>query len=336
MIKRRLGANGPEITAVGYGSMSFGAAYGPTTRENSVAILDAMQDLGLDHFDTAYIYAGGEAETIFGDYCRQSPAARDFFTVATKGGIFTGPAADNDGFANNNSRAFLTEQLDTSLRRLGTDCVDLYYLHRWDRERTPIEEAMDTMAGFVKAGKIRSIGLSEVAPSTLRRAAAVHPVAAVQSEYSLWTRQPELGMLQTCAALGTAFVAFSPVGRGMLTDRPVQVGQDLGGQFLDGNPRFMEPNLTANLGWIEGFRALAADMGVPTATLAQAWVLAKGEHCIAIPGTRSVAHLHEAAQAAGLVLTPAQVEEIEAVLPLGFAHGDRYSEAQWKGQERYC
>ena len=176
MIKRRLGADGPEITAVGYGSMSFGAAYGPTTRENSVAILDAMQDLGLDHFDTAYIYAGGEAETIFGDYCRQSPAARDFFTVATKGGIFTGPAAANDGFANNNSRAFLTEQLDTSLQRLGTDCVDLYYLHRWDRERTPIEEAMDTLAGFVKAGKIRSIGLSEVAPSTLRRAAAVHHV----------------------------------------------------------------------------------------------------------------------------------------------------------------
>ena len=111
MIKRRLGADGPEITAVGYGSMSFGAAYGPTTHQNSVAILDAMQDLGLDHFDTAYIYAGGEAETIFGDYCRQSPAARDFFSVATKGGIFTGPAADNDGFANNNSRDFLTAQL---------------------------------------------------------------------------------------------------------------------------------------------------------------------------------------------------------------------------------
>ena len=164
MIKRRLGADGPEITAVGYGSMSFGAAYGPTTRENSVAILDAMQDLGLDHFDTAYIYAGGEAETIFGDYCRQSPAARDFFTVATKGGIFTGPAADNDGFANNNSREFLSEQLDTSLGRLGTDYVDLYL--RWDRERTPIEEAMDTLAGFVKAGKIRSIG---------ERSGAQHP-----------------------------------------------------------------------------------------------------------------------------------------------------------------
>ena len=336
MIKRRLGADGPEITAVGYGSMSFGAAYGPTSRANSVAILDAMRDWGLDHFDTAFIYAGGEAETIFGAYCKDNPSARDYFTVATKGGIFSGPSADNDGYANNNSRAFLTEQLDTSLRRLGTDCVDLYYLHRWDRERTPIEEAMETLAGFVKAGKIRAIGLSEVAPSTLRRAAAVHPVAAVPREDRLWTRQPELGMLQACAALGTAFVAFSPVGRGMLTDRPVQVGQDLSGQFLEGNPRFQEPNLSANLLWVDGFRALASDMGVAAATLAQAWVLAKGEHCIVIPGTRSVAHLKEAAQAASLRLTETQLARIEEVLPLGFAQGDRYSDAQWKGQERYC
>ena len=169
MIKRRLGADGPEITAVGYGSMSFGAAYGPTTHQNSVAILDAMQDLGLDHFDTAYIYAGGEAETIFGDYCRQSPAARDFFSVATKGGIFTGPAADNDGFANNNSRDFLTAQLDTSLRRLGTDCVDLYYLHRWDRERTPIEEAMEKANAEARAKTSKTIATAGAAEKVCSR-----------------------------------------------------------------------------------------------------------------------------------------------------------------------
>ena len=335
MILRTLGQGGPQIAGVGYGSMSFGAAYGPTTREQSVAILDAMQDLGLNHFDTAFIYAGGQAEAIFGDYCAASPAARDFFTVATKGGIFRGDPAENDGFPNNNSRAFLTQQLDASLKRLQTDCVDLYYLHRWD-QRVPIEEVMQTLADFKQAGKIRAIGLSEVAPSTLRRAASVHPVAAVQSEYSLWTRQPELGMLQTCAALGTAFVAFSPVGRGILTDRPVAVGDDLSGWFIDGNPRFVEPNLSANLQWTDGFRSYAADMGVAAASLALAWVLAKGENTIAIPGTRSVQHLAEAAQGASLRLSADEVAEIETVLPIGFAHGDRYSDKQWRGQERYC
>lgn len=335
MIKRTLGQDGPEITAVGYGSMSFGAAYGPTTPEQSVAILDAMQDLGLNHFDTAFIYAGGQAETIFGDYCAASQTARDFFTVATKGGIFRGDPADNDGFPNNNSRAFLTEQLDASLSRLQTDCVDLYYLHRWD-PRVPIEEVMQTLVDFKQAGKIRAIGLSEVAPSTLRRAASVHPVAAVQSEYSLWTRQPELGMLQTCGELGAAFVAFSPVGRGILTDRPVAVGDDLSGWFIDGNPRFTQPNLSANLAWTDRFRAYAADSGVPAASLALAWVLAKGEHTLAIPGTRSVQHLAEAAQGASLRLSASQVSEIETILPIGFAHGDRYSDKQWRGQERYC
>ena len=335
MIRRKLGQEGPEVTAVGYGSMSFGAAYGPTTRENSVAILDSMQDLGLDHFDTAYIYAGGEAEAIFGDYSAASPAARDFFTVATKGGIYRGDPAGNDGFPNNNGAAFLTEQLDASLRRLRRECVDLYYLHRWDA-RVPIEAVMETLVGFKKAGKIAAIGLSEVAPSTLRRAASVHPVAAVQSEYSLWTRQPELGMLQACEALGTAFVAFSPVGRGMLTDRPVAVGEDLTGWFIDGNPRFVEPNLSANLTWTDRFRALAADKRVPAAALALAWVLAKGSHTFAVPGTRSIAHLAEAAQGASMVLSAEEVAEIETVLPLGFAHGDRYSASQWRGQERYC
>lgn len=335
MIRRTLGQDGPEIAAIGYGSMSFGAAYGPTTRDQSVAILDSMRDLGLDHFDTAFLYAGGQAETIFGEYCAASASAREFFTVATKGGIFRGDPAANDGFPNNNSRAFLTEQLDASLSRLQTECVDLYYLHRWD-PRLPIEAVMETLVAFKQAGKIRAIGLSEVAPSTLRRAASVHPIAAVQSEYSLWTRQPEMGMLQTCAELGTAFVAFSPVGRGMLTDRPVTADDDLSGWFIDGNPRFTEPNLSANIAWTDRFRALAGDWGVAAATLALAWVLAKGEHTIAIPGTRSVTHLAEAAKAAALPLTAAQMVEIETVLPIGFAHGDRYSDQQWRGQERYC
>ena len=335
MIKRTLGHKGPEITGVGYGSMSFGAAYGATTREKSVAILDRMRDLNLNHFDTAWIYAGGQAEEILGEYCEANPGARDFFVVATKGGIFRGAAEDNDGYPNNNSREFLTEQLETSLRRLKTDCVDLYYLHRWD-QRLEIEEVMETLVDFKKAGKIKAIGLSEVAPSTLRRASAVHPVAAVQSEYSLSTRQVELGMLQACAELGTAFVAFSPVGRSLLTDRPIRPGDDTRGFFVEHNPRFNAPHHAANIQWTDGLRALAAEWGEPTASVALAWVLAKGEHCIAIPGTRSVVHLEEAARGAELVLTAEQVAEIERVLPVGFAHGDRYSDAQWKGQERYC
>jgi len=170
----------------------------------------------------------------------------------------------------------------------------------------------------------------------LRRAAAVHPVAAVQSEYSLWTRQPEMGMIQACEALGTAFVGFSPVGRGMLTDRPTTVGQDLTGMFTDGNPRFVEPNLSANLAWTDAFRGYAADRGQPTAALALAWVLAKSPNTIAIPGTRFVPHLQEAALGASIELSTDEVAEIETILPVGFAHGDRYSDGQWKGQERYC
>lgn len=335
MIKRRLGQDGPEVTGVGYGSMSFGNAYGETSLENSLAILDRMRDLGLNHFDTAWIYAGGQAEEIFGQYCTTNRGARDFFVVATKGGIFRGAPEDNDGFPNNNSAAFLRDQLEASLRRLKTDCVDLYYLHRWD-QRLEIEEVMATLAGFKQAGKIKAIGLSEVAPSTLRRAAAVHPVAAVQSEYSLSTRQVELGMLQTCAELGTALVAFSPLGRSLLTDRPIRPGDDTRGFFIEHNPRFNPPHHSANIRWTDGLRALAADWGEPTAAVALAWVLAQGDHCLAIPGTRSVQHLEEAARGASLRLSTEQIAAIERVLPVGFAHGDRYSDSQWKGQERYC
>ncbi len=218
---------------------------------------------------------------------------------------------------------------------MGVEAVDLYYVHRRD-QNVPIEEVTETLAALVKSGKTRSIGFSEIAPSSLRRAHAVHPVAAVQSEYSLSTRSPELGLVQTCAELGTALVAFSPVGRSLLTDNPLSFEAAQALPFLQNNPRFMQPNYDANIAAVAGLQALAADMGLSTAGLAIAWVLAQGEHVIPIPGTRSVKHFREILEGADRRLSADDLAAVEAVLPVGWAHGDRYSAVQWAGPERYC
>ncbi len=191
------------------------------------------------------------------------------------------------------------------------------------------------LAELVQAGKTRSIGFSEIAPSSLRRAEAVHPVAAVQSEYSLQTRAPELGLVQACADLGAALVAFSPVGRGLLTDAPPSDAAIAASDFLRANPRFMAPNIDANRAAVARFQALAADMGLPAAGLAIAWALAQDPRVITIPGTRSVQHLRELATGSARRLTREDLARVEAVLPVGWAHGDRYSDAQWLGPERY-
>ena len=192
-----------------------------------------------------------------------------------------------------------------------------------------------TLAGLVRAGKTRAIGFSEIAPSSLRRAAAVHPVAAVQSEYSLSTRAPELGLVQACAALGTALVAFSPVGRALLTDAPPTPERIAASDFLRVNPRFVAPNLGANLAATDRFRALAAEMGTSAAALAIAWLLTRGPGVIPIPGTRSPAHLRELAAGTELALSAEDLARIDEILPAGFAHGDRYTPGQWVGPERY-
>lgn len=329
MHHRRLGQSGPTISAIGYGAMSFGDFYGPTTDEASFRILDRCLDLGITHLDTSNVYGNGRSETVIGQWLK-ARGGENPFTIATKGGITRDP---DRRFKNDT--AHLTEMLDASLMRMGIEAVDLYYLHR----REPafeIEEVTETLAGFVKAGKVKAIGFSEIAPSSLRRAHAVHPVAAVQSEYSLSTRAPELGLIQTCKELGTALVAFSPVGRSMLTDRPHDGAKAATMPFLQNNPRFMEPNISANLALTAPFRALSADMGTSAATLAIAWLLHQGGHVIPIPGTRHVAHLDELAAAGDMTLTAEDLTRIEAILPVGWAHGDRYSAAQWEGPERYC
>ena len=330
MKQRRIGA--AEVSCLGVGGMSFSDMYGATTEENSFAVLDLAREVGVTHIDTSNIYGMGRSETTIGAWLRANPDARDGLHIATKAGI-TSDAEGNRCF--DNSPAHMEAELDGSLKRLGVDCVDLFYAHRYQAEIPP-EEVAGTLGRLVEKGKCRAIGLSEIAPATLRRAHAEHPVAAVQSEYSLSTRAPELGLLQACAELGTALVAFSPVGRSLLTDHPLTREAISESVFLRTNPRFTEPNLTANLEMVADFRALAAEMGLSAAALAIAWTLHKGPHVIPIPGTRSVAHFRELVEGAEASLSDAQMARVEQVLPVGWCHGDRYTAAQWVGTERYC
>lgn len=333
MKKRQLGQDGPFVHPIGIGAMSFSNFYGPTGEAESHAILDAAMDAGVTHIDTSNVYGMGMSETAIGTYLNTNPRAKDHFCIATKGAIKRNP--DGPGNIFDNSQAHLQSELEGSLKRLGVEAVDLYYLHRREPS-VSIEEVTETLAGFVKSGKAKAIGFSEIAPTTLRRAHAVHPVAAVQSEYSLSTRAPEMGLVQTCAELGVTLVAFSPLGRSLLTDNPLSLSaaQDL--PFLVNNPRFMEPNYSFNMAAMAKFRTLASDLGLSAAGLAVAWTLAQGEHVIPIPGTRSTSHFAEILQAADRELSAAELREIEKVLPIGWAHGDRYSLAQWNGPERYC
>ncbi|MFT7596293.1 MAG: aryl-alcohol dehydrogenase-like predicted oxidoreductase [Paracoccaceae bacterium] len=332
MLQRRLGQDGPMTSAIGIGAMSFSDFYGATNDAASHAILDAALELGVTHLDTSNVYGMGRSETVIGTYLAAHPTARGQFQIATKAAI----SRDGDGNRLfDNSAAHLEAELDKSLARMGVEQVDLFYIHRRDPD-VSIEEATENLARLVKAGKTRSIGFSEVAPASLRRAAAVHPIAAVQSEYSLSTRAPELGLVQACAELGTALVAFSPVGRSLLTDNPLPKAAIAELGFMVGNPRFMQPNLDANLRITDGYRALAAEMGTSAAALSMAWLLHQGDHVIPIPGTRSVDHFRELMAGADLALTAEDLARIEQVLPIGWAHGDRYSAGQWVGPERFC
>ncbi|SMC99896.1 aldo/keto reductase [Primorskyibacter flagellatus] len=331
MQTRRLGRHGPQVSAIGIGAMSFAGFYGDTTEAEAHALLDTAVELGVTHLDTSNIYGMGKSESIIGSYI--ASRGRNPFLIATKAGITRDPGSGARYF--DNSAEHLEAELDKSLTRLGVDCVDLFYVHRREAAR-PIEEVTDTMAALVRKGKTRAIGLSEVAPATLRRAAAVHPIAAVQSEYSLSTRAPELGLVQECERQGTALVAFSPVGRALLTDRPPTADRVAASAFLAGNPRFTEPHFSANIAASAPLRSLAAESGTSAAALAIAWLIAKSPTVIPIPGTRNPAHLRELAAGACMELSDTELARIEAALPVGWAHGDRYTEAQWIGPERYC
>lgn len=330
---RSMGSSGPEVSALGIGAMSFAEFYGPTTEENSYAILAAALDAGVTHIDTSNVYGMGRSERAIGQFLRDNPGTREHFHIATKASI----TVDDDGNrCFRNTLDHLESELDKSLQKLGVECVDLFYVHRRQAE-LPIEDVAGNLKRLQDKGKTRGVGFSEIAPSSLRRAAVECHIDAVQSEYSLGVRSPELGLVQTCAELGTALVAFSPVGRSLLTDTPMTLStlNDIGG-FIAGNPRFIEPNYSANIAATDRFRAYAAELGVPAAALAIGWVLAQGEHIIAIPGTRSTAHFAELVAGWNLQLSDEQLASIEQILPIGWAHGDRYNAAQWVGPERYC
>ncbi len=329
MQKRRLGAYGPGVSAVGLGAMSFAGFYGPASEGQSHEVLRTALELGIDHLDTSNVYGEGVSERVIGRFLAQRKG-EPAFHIATKAGIKRNPDTGTNSF--DNSRAHLEAELEGSLKRLGVEHIDLFYVHRRD-PRLPIEEVTETLAGFIKAGKIDSFGFSEIAPSSLRRAVAVHPVAAVQSEYSLATRAPELGLVQACAELGTALVAFSPVGRGVLTDSPPTPDSIEASAFLKTNPRFEEPNLSYNLRKAGEFRRIAAELNTSAAALAIAWLLHQAPAVIPIPGTRAVAHLRELVAGAELSLSAEDLRRIAICLPVGWAHGDRYSVKQWVGPE---
>ncbi|MFV0385738.1 aldo/keto reductase [Paracoccus sp. (in: a-proteobacteria)] len=326
MQKRQLGQGGPMVGAVALGTMNFCGTYGPADPEDSLRVMAECLEMGIDHLDTSDIYGAGRAEELVARFLKNHPGR---VTLASKGGI----TRDGDK-PFDNSAAYLRSALEGSLRRLGVDHIDLYYLHRHDIAH-PVEDVMQTLLRLRDEGKIGAIGLSEIAPSTLERALAVGPVAAVQSEYSLWTRQVELGMSQACVRAGAALVAFSPVGRGVFGDIPPDPAAFGKGDFREAMPRFDAVNWPHNLIRLRQFAAFAQDHGHSPASLAIAWLLAQGDHVIALPGSRSAGHWRQNAAGAGIKLSPELVQGINSILPVGWAHGPRYGTAMARGPAVY-
>jgi len=309
-----------QLPSLGLGCMGMSEFYGPTEDAPSIAVIHRALELGANHLDTADVYGvAGANEALVGraiaDRREQAIVATKFGNVRTPDGVFHGL----DG-----RREYVHRACDASLRRLGIDTIDLYIQHRVD-PNTPIEETVGAMAELVAAGKVRWIGLSEAAPATIRRAHAVHPIATLQTEYSLWSREPESELLALCAELGIVFVAYSPLGRGFLCGS-IRAPEDLdASDWRRGNPRFASDNLSANLALADVVRDLAAEKGCTPAQLALAWVLAH-DNVVAIPGTRSLARLEENLAARDLALTPAEIARLETAFPSNAAAGARYPE----------
>ena len=327
MEMRRLGSFGPLVSSVSLGAMGISGTYGPSNEAETKRLMSRAVELGVNHIDTSDIYGMGLSEELIGRFLKETKAR---VVIATKAGIRFIAATGERRI--DNSPTYLRSALECSLRRLGRDHVELFYINRRDAGR-PIEEIMETMLQLKREGKIGAIGLSEVSPETLRAASKVYRVAAVQSEFSLWTREAERRLIETCADLGTAFVAFSPLGRGMLTGTALDPEQFAPGDFRRANPRFQEPAYSKNKAAIEAFKLICTRLGKPAATVALAWVLGAGGHVVAIPGTRKTEHLESNVAAAGFRLSREQREEIAAAFPEGFPWGARFSDSQGVGVE---
>ncbi|MGM9322823.1 aldo/keto reductase [Deinococcus aquaticus] len=307
------------VSALGLGCMGMSAFYGPRDQDENRRTLDRALDLGVTFYDTADMYGPHTNEELLGGWLR---GKRDRVILATKFGIQADPDAPG-GRRINGTPAYVRQAVQGSLKRLNTSHIDLYYLHRVD-PNTPIEDTVGAMAELVQEGLVGAIGLSEVSPDTLRRANAVHPITALQSEYSLWTRDPENGVLAACRELGVGFVPYSPLGRGFLTGQ-IRTPDDFApDDFRRHNPRFQGDAFRQNLDLVTQVQAIAAEKGCTPAQLALAWVLAQGQDLAPIPGTRRVSALEENLGALNVTLTPEDLKRIDAVFPQGAAAGDRY------------
>jgi aryl-alcohol dehydrogenase-like predicted oxidoreductase len=308
------------VSAIGFGCMSLSHAYGtPPDEATGKAVLNRALEVGHTFLDTAAIYGVGHNETLVGETLGHR---RSEFTLASKCGIIRNEAGQREI---NGRPETIRRVCEESLKRLRTDVIDLYYLHRWDK-RVPVEESVGTLGDLVHEGKIRTVGLSEVSAETLRKAHKEFPITAVQSEYSLWTRNPEIAVLEACRELGVTFVPFGPVGRGFLTGKLRAVDDLPATDIRKGMPRFQGENFEANLRLLGALEALAKQANCSLAQLAMAWVLAKGDDLVPIPGTSRIDHLEENAASADIELPPEVIDEMESVVNDRTVHGNRYSD----------
>ena len=325
MRMRKIGNSSLTASSIGLGLMSMSGTYGKSDDQECIGVIHRALDLGINHLDSSDMYGWGQNEELLG---RAIKGKRDRVLVATKFGQVRSP--DGKGNLVDGRPAYVAEACDASLKRLGVDVIDLYYQHRVD-PKVPIEDTVGGMSRLIERGKVRFLGLSEAAPETVRRAHAAHPISAVQSEYSLLYRQPGEDTIATCRELGISFIAYSPLGRGLLSARIKQAGDIPEDDRRRQHPRFQDQNLEHNLGLVRRIEEIAREKGATPSQLALAWLLAQGEDILPIPGTKHRSYLEENVEALSISLSKDDLARINEAMPLGAAAGLRYPEAQMKG-----